>query len=250
MACASSTAPSTKTKTSYADDAQAAYEQALIKFRKKDCVVAEPEFRRVAREYPYSRFAALAELRIADCSFKDGNYSAAIQGYRQFVRQRPSHSQVSYARFRIAEAFYEQIPSSWALAPPSYERDQGAARDALTQLRRFVVDYPEDARRKDADKMIQRCLKLLADHELAIGKFYMRRDALRAVVARMKTLLATYQGSGVEAEAMWLLSRAYLGLKDRKEARDTMSELVESYPDSDEAKKARGKLKALGPAGG
>ena len=237
----------TVSPSSYGDDAQAAYEQALVEFRKDDCLTAEPLFQKVAREFPYSRFSALAELRIADCQYKADNYGGAIQTYRQFVRQRPSHSQVSYARFRIAESYYKQIPSGWALAPPSYERDQSAARDALSQLRRFVVDYPEDDRIDDAHKMVQRCLKLLAEHEISVAKFYVKRDAHRAVVSRLKALLATYQGSGLEPEAMWMLGKAYLQLKDADNARQTLQELVNSYPKSKQASKAKGKLRKLAP---
>ena len=230
---------------SYTDEAQTAYEKALVSFRKGDCISAEPLFQKVVREFPYSRFSALSELRVADCQYKADNHSAAIQAYRQFVRQRPSHSQTSYARFRIAKAYYKQIPGGWALAPPPYERDQGAARDALSQLRRFVVDYPDDDRVEEAHEMVQRCLKLLAEHELVVANFYMKRKAHAAVVSRLKSLLSTYQGSGLEPKAMWMLSKAYIKLKNQSEARETLQELVDSYPESKEASKAKARLRTL-----
>ncbi|MCS6858439.1 MAG: hypothetical protein NZM37_12055, partial [Sandaracinaceae bacterium] len=54
---------------SYAESARLDYEQALAAFRDRDCLTAIPLFQRVRREYPYTRYAPLAELRLADCEF-------------------------------------------------------------------------------------------------------------------------------------------------------------------------------------
>jgi outer membrane protein assembly factor BamD len=227
------------------DDARTAYERALLSFRQGDCLNAEPTFREIRREFPYSRFAALSELRIGDCQFKNEAYPEAIQTYRQFVRIRPSHREVPYARFRIAEAYYNQVPGGWFMTPPSHERDQTAARDALIQLRRFVVDYPNDQRVPDANKLMAECMSLLAAHELYVARFYLKRDAYRGVISRLRGLLAAYPGSGVEPEALLLLGHVYMETEQLEAAKGTWTELVQRYPDSAEAKRAEGRLKEL-----
>jgi outer membrane protein assembly factor BamD len=228
------------------DDARTAYERALLDFRRGDCLNAEPTFREIRREFPYSRFAALAELRIGDCQFKNEAYPEAIQTYRQFVRVRPSHKEIPYARFRIAEAYYNQIPGGWFMTPPAHERDQTAARDALIQLRRFVVDYPNDQRVPDANKLMEDCMRLLAAHELYVARFYLQREAYRGVISRLKGLLAAYPGSGVEAQALLMLGQVYLETDESDAARQAFTELVDRFPDSSEAKKARTLLRKLG----
>jgi len=65
----------------YTDKARLAYAEALDDFYDDECLQAEPAFRNVRRLYPYTRFAALAELRAADCMYKDGKYTEAIQAY-------------------------------------------------------------------------------------------------------------------------------------------------------------------------
>jgi outer membrane protein assembly factor BamD len=228
------------------DDARSGYEKALLDFRRGDCLSAEPMFVEIRREFPYSRFAALAELRIGDCQFKNEAYPEAIQTYRQFVRIRPSHKEIPYARFRIAEAYYNQIPGGWFMTPPAAERDQSAARDALIQLRRFVVDYPEDQRVPDANKLMEECMGLLAAHEFYVARFYLKRDAYRGVISRLKGLLASYPGSGVEPKALLLLAEVYLKTKEVEAARQTLDEIVQRFPESAEAKKARALLGKLG----
>lgn len=221
------------------DDARTAYEKALLDFRRGDCLNAEPTFGEIRREFPYSRFAALAELRIGDCQFKNESYPEAIQTYRQFVRIRPSHKEIPYARFRIAEGYYNQIPGGWFMTPPPHERDQSAARDALIQLRRFVVDYPDDQRVPDANKLMEKCMSLLAAHELYVARFYLKREAYRGVISRLKGLLAAYPGSGVEPQALLLLGQVYLETNEVEAARQAFNEIVQRFPESGEAKRAR-----------
>jgi len=232
----------------YGRNARQAYEATLLEFRRGNCLEAEPAFRRIRREFPYSRFAALSELRIADCKFQQDQYAEAITAYRQFVRFRPSHSQVAYARFRIAESHFEQIPSEWLLSPPTHERDQSAVHDALRQLRRFILDFPDDDRIAEGNRMVRDCLTVLARHELYAANFYLDRDAYPAVVMRLRTLLTSYEGSGVEAEALLLLGETYLRMGDRVEGRRAFEQLVERYPESDEADDARSELRDLGGA--
>ena len=228
------------------DDARTGYEKALLDFRRGDCLAAEPMFQEIRREFPYSRFAALAELRIGDCQFKNEAYPEAIQTYRQFVRIRPSHKEIPYARFRIAEAYYNQIPSGWFMTPPPAERDQSAARDALIQLRRFVVDYPDDERVPAAHKLMEECMGLLAAHEFYVARFYLKREAYRGVISRLKGLIASYPGSGVESQALLLLGEVYLKTNEVEAARQTFNEIVQRFPGSGEAKKARTLLSKIG----
>ena len=249
MACGGGSGPlsgSSKRMLDPDDDARAGYEKALLDFRRGDCLSAEPLFREIRREFPYSRFAALAELRIGDCQFKNEAYPEAIQTYRQFVRIRPSHKEIPYARFRIAEAYYNQIPGGWFMTPPAAERDQSAARDALIQLRRFVVDYPDDQRVPDANKLMEKCMGLLAAHEFYVARFYLKRDAYRGVISRLKGLITSYPGSGVEPKALLLLGEVYLKNNEVEAARETLNEIVQRFPDSGEAKKARALLGRIG----
>lgn len=234
----------------YADDAERAYTRALDEFRADKCLEAEPMFRKIRREYPFSRFAALAELRIADCLLKQGKYAEAVQAYQQFIRFRPSHGQVPYANFKVAQAHYEQIPSDWFLVPPSYERDQGPARRALDKLRRYMLDFPDDPRVPEARKMMKKVVKLLAEHELYAARFYLDRDKPKAAIGRLRTLLGAYENSGVDAEALLLLGETFLEVRDRAEARRTLKKLAERHPESDEADEARDLLEDLGPAAG
>ena len=230
----------------YSDRAQAAYANALEDYFDDDCMDAEPLFHDVRRKYPYSRFAALAELRAADCMYKESKYPEAIQAYQQFVRYRPSHSEVPYARFQIGRAHFKQIPSEWLLSPPAYERDQRFTHDAVRLLRRFILDFPDHALVQPAKEMVNEAVHMLAAHEFYVANFYLDDDAPEAAVGRLQTLLRSYGGSDFETEALLLLGDTLEELKDVHQARQTYNELVQHYPDSEEASEARERLQTLG----
>jgi outer membrane protein assembly factor BamD len=229
----------------YGEEARSSYERALLEFRRGNCIKAEPAFQEIRREYPYSRFAALSELRIGDCQFKDKSYAEAIETYRTFVRYRPSHAQVPYARFRIAEAHYKQIPREWFLSPPTHERDQTPANQALRYLRRFARDFPADDRIPQVNEMIERTLGVLARHELYGARFYRRLDADGAAIRRLEILLERYDGSGHEAEALLLLGELREDIDQAAAAREAYAELVTRFPESEEAGEARERLRSM-----
>jgi outer membrane protein assembly factor BamD len=240
--CASSEAKKT---VAYGDKARTAYVEALEQFYDDDCFEAEPLFREVRRQFPYSRFAAMADLRVADCNFKDGKYPEAIEAYNQFVRYRPSHPEVPYARFMAARGNFEQIPSEWLLSPPAYERDQHFAQESLRLLRRFVLDFPTDPLVPRAQKLAIDALHLLAAHEFYVANFYFDRDHPRAAAGRLNTLLRSYPGSGFEPRALYLLGRSYAEMHDPKNARRAFEELLARYPADELAGKAKGELATL-----
>jgi outer membrane protein assembly factor BamD len=95
--------------------------------------------------------------------------------------------------------------------------------------------------------MTEKCLQLLARHELYVARFYMDRDAWEGAAGRLRTLLATYAGSGLEPKALLLLGQVYLELSDRAQARQAFGELLERYPDAAEAADARTELRRLRP---
>ncbi len=234
--CGANTAPQA---LSYGENARRGYENAFRAFQDRDCLTADPLFRRIRREYPYSRYAALAELRVADCHLIQNQFSEAITAYRSFVRHRPAHSDVAYAHYKIAEAYFRQIPGEFFLSPPPHQRDQSPTRQALRELRTFILDYPESEYVDEARTMVRDALTQLARHELYVAEFYLGRDRPRAAIGRLRHLLSVFEGSSVEPQALLLLGRVYLHMREVSDARRTFEELVERFPESGYAEQAR-----------
>jgi outer membrane protein assembly factor BamD len=215
----------------YSEDARRAYEKALEAFLDKDWEEAGVLLNEVKRKYAYSKYARLAELRLADIDFEQEKFATAITAYRSFAHDHASDDSVPYARFRIARAIYNQV-SDTVLLPPQEERDQGACLDAYRELSAFVFDYPTGKWSKDARYMLMMVTSRLVRHELYVGRYYLDRDKFEPALKRAQFALATYEGSGLEPEAMVLIGEIYLKMKKNEQAREVLTQVIAVYPSS------------------
>ncbi len=272
-----------KTVLSYTADAKRAYDEAMADFESHNWIESQTLFREVKRKYSYSKYARLAELRIADADYAQEKYADAIRGYRQFVHDHRSDAdEVSYARSRIAEAQYKEISESFLL-PAGEERDQAVIMDAYKELRGFVHDYPEAKESKHIRDLLEDVTSRLVKHELYVARFYLNRDNYPAAVARIQyalrnfstgaatpapsspksgasgssktdksektdnaTAISSLQGdSGLEPEALLLLGETYLKMHKWGDARESFLTIVRRYGMSALTIQARGYLEYM-----
>src|SRR6185295_2677769 len=85
----------TDDKTEYSVSARQNYETGMQKLDDEDWAEAAKYFTFVKARFPYSKYAVLAELRIADTLFGAGAYLEAIDGYKLFIKFHPTHVMVS-----------------------------------------------------------------------------------------------------------------------------------------------------------
>jgi len=223
----------------YSVQAASAYEDAERSFRNGDYLEAIRRYNLLRTKYPYSEFATLADLRIADAYFEQDKFATSIEQYRAFVKLHPEHGKVTYANWRVALSFYEQMPKDFALFPPGYERDLVRARDAERELLYYLRRFPKTEYSAEAKTKLALTRRRLADHELYVAEFYFKRDNPRAAAMRLTYLLKNYQGLGLDPQALFLLARAYLELGDTDKAVVALSDLIEVHPERPLAGRAR-----------
>jgi outer membrane protein assembly factor BamD len=252
--------PEPKTALGYTADAKRAYEKAMVEFEGRSWLEAQSLMRDVKRKFSYSKYARLAELRLADIDFEQDKFADAMRGYRAFVHDHRSDvEEVTYARSRIAEAQYRQISES-VILPSADERDQAAIRDAHKELRGFLYDYPSAKQAKRVRELLEDVTARLVRHELYVARFYLRRDNYDAAVGRVLYALRNYAAtdgplpgdesrpdarpgagkpkiqvvidSGLEAEALLLLGETYLKMHKWREAREAFESILSQYAKS------------------
>ena len=218
----------------------------MVEFDAHNWIEAQALMREVKRKYSYSKYARLAELRIADADFEQEKFAEAIRGYRQFVHDHRSDvDEVSYARSRIAEAQYAQISESFLL-PTADERDQAVIIDAFKELKSYVHDYPNAKESQKIRELLADVTARLMRHELYVARFYLNLDNFEAAVLRVQYAMRTFAGgpnlreaqpgesvdSGLEAEALLLLGEVYLKMHKFGDARESFNVLLHDYPRS------------------
>ena len=70
---------------------------------------AVESFEKLRDWYPFSRYAILAELKIADAYFNLESYADAIFAYEEFEQLHPRNEAIPYVIFRIGRSYFNQI---------------------------------------------------------------------------------------------------------------------------------------------
>jgi outer membrane protein assembly factor BamD len=231
----------------YSVSAQKNYDKGMKELDNKDWIAASKYFGFIKSRFPYSKYAVLAELRLADAEFGAEQYLEAIDSYRLFLKFHPTHEMVAngYATFKIGEAYYKQLGGDFWLFPPSFEKDQSSTEDSANELKSFLDKYPDSPYRDKAKEMLVHIGKRLADHEWYVARYYWDRGKPMGTVLRLRRLLERYRGVGYDEEALWLLGRAYVAVDMTDRAKLAWTELVNKYPKGDRASDARAALPGL-----
>ena len=228
----------------YSVSAKKNYDQGLERLEDEEWTAAAKYFRFVKARFPYSRYAVLAELRLADAQFGAGNHLKAIDSYKLFKKFHPTHEMVAngYVPFRIGYSYVKMLPENWWLLPPAHEKDQSATMDAHRELGRFVRKYPDSSYRERAEGLLQKVDRRLAKHEWYVARFYWERDEPMGTVFRLRRLLERHAGAGLDGDALWLLGQAYTKVGMDERAQKAWRRLIENHPEHDKASEARARL--------
>src|SRR6476659_7902720 len=207
----------------YSLTAKQNYEKGLAELKDENYPEALKYFPFVKSKFPFSKFAVLADLAMANTQFARGNYTEAIDAYKSFARLHPTHEKVEdgYVAFKIGESYYKDMPDDIWILPPSYEKDQSAVVDALRELDDFRKRFPDSPYAKRAGQLRKEVLQRLVDHEVYVARFYLRGDHPRAAAMRIESALKRYPGSGREPELLFTLGETYLHMNDPLRAKET-----------------------------
>ena len=199
-------------------------------FRGRDYDMVFAYLKEIQLKYTYSPYAALAELRTGDAYFDKGDYAEAAAEYEEFLKRHPGHADAPYATYRLSLCYYKQMKSP--------DRDPLNTRLALQWFDTFIDKYPDSPLYNDARERVLRCRDRLARREIYIGNFYSSRDNYKAAADRYKIVVEDYNDTQRYQEALYLLGRAYAKSDQYDLARQTLSRLVQEYPNEKYSGKA------------
>jgi outer membrane protein assembly factor BamD len=137
--------------------------------------------------YPFSKYAILAELKIADAHFHLEQYDEAIMGYNSFEKMHPRNDAVPYVINQIGLCWFKQIDT--------IDRDDTPAKNALAQFRRLEEQYPGNEYGKDTKEHIKKCLDNIIDHELAVANFYYKTKKYKSALKRYEYIVEYFPGT-------------------------------------------------------
>jgi outer membrane assembly lipoprotein YfiO len=173
-------------------------------------------FQEVIDNYPYSEFATLAELKIADIHYQRGEYELAASYYQDFVELHPRHDRVPYAIYTHGMCAFNEMEDA--------DRDQESTHEAVAQFRVLLERYPASEYKADAEMRVAEAEDRLAEHELVVAEEYPLH------VNREQTLLklaVSLKHTGRHGEAGSLFRQLMVVASDPDVMQQASTELLE-----------------------
>ncbi len=167
----------------------------------------------------------LAELKIAEAYFFAGRYDDAATAYADFLEQHPNDPRTAEILYRLGISHYRQILAA--------DRDQTTTQKAISVFQELLQRFPKDRSAEEVGYLIQRCRNRLAEHEVYVGRFYLRTEAYQPSINRLESVLATFPNYYYRDAAYFYLGQAYLKIGELDKSKAAFNKLFEEFPGSE-----------------
>lgn len=167
-------------------------------------------FQSVKDRYPYSGYAAIAEVRLADGYYEKQEFEDAYSVYDDFERLHPKNESIPYVMYRKGMCEFEQITAM--------DREQSHALKARREFQRLIRRFPENVYADKAKKHLRQALVYLTEYELSVGNFYFKMGEYEAALNRYTHLIKNYPDTGYYHEALEYISKCHARIDEEKTA--------------------------------
>ncbi|OOS00258.1 outer membrane protein assembly factor BamD [Haemophilus paracuniculus] len=170
------------------------------------------------------------QLSLIYAQYKVGEYYKALDAAERFARTYPDSANMDYV-FYLAGLANARLGDNFIQDFFRVNRSSRAVenvRNAYGNFQTIVQNFPQSRYVQDSQNWMVYLKNRLAEHELAIVKFYMQREAYVAAANRVEEMLKLYPDSQATSDALPMLQKAFeqMGIKDSAEK---TAQLIEEY---------------------
>ncbi len=212
---------------------QRLYAEAKAALDDGDYETAIDYYEKLESRFPFGRYAEQSQIDLAYAYWKDEQNASAIAAAERFIKLHPRHPNVDYAYYLKGLVNFEQGKSflDRILPRDMSQRDPGAARQAFDAFSELVRRFPQSKYAADARQRMLYLKNLLAQHEVHVGDYYMRRGAYVAAANRARYVVENYQGAPAVPDALVIMAKAYKLMDLDDLSRDALRVLKMNVPD-------------------
>lgn len=215
--------------------AQQLYERAKQSMEVGNFSAAAQTLSALDSRYPFGPLSHQVQLDLIYSYYKSGKNEETIATIDRFIRLNPNHSDVDYAYYMRGLTNMEADSNLFQelMNIDRTDRDPSMSREAFEDFRRLIQQYPESKYAVDARKRMLHIKDRLARYEIAIARFYMRRQAYVAAANRGRYVIEHFPDTTQVQQALEIMVSSYeqLGLDELRE--NALKTLRLNYPDSE-----------------
>jgi outer membrane protein assembly factor BamD len=241
LGCSSSKKPDKLTEELLTQPKEVLFEKGKALVEKKKYDQGRKYLNYVFETYPNETVGREALLLVADSYFMQKNtagYTEARFRYRDYLNRYPAAPRRDYARYQFARCYDMEHERP--------DRDQTATREAIEQYHALIREFPDSGYAGAGRARIRALMDLLAEHDFGVGYFYYRKGSTVAALGRFTDIEQRFPEYGEKDKLYYYEALALARLGRTEEARRYFGKVIEEFPKSDYAKKARRRVEKTG----
>lgn len=191
------------------------YSQATQALKSGEFETAIKQLETLEARFPFSPYAKQAQLDVAYAYYKFDEADSAIAAADRFIRLNPRDPNVDYAWYLKGLANFSRgggILDGWFPRDPA-EHDIKSLNQAIQDFSTLVRRFPDSKYAGDSYQRLVFLRNKLADHEIKVAKYYIKRGAWLAAARRAQYTIENYQHTPASRQALQVLELAYNELK-------------------------------------
>lgn len=201
---------------------------SLDKSRHNEAIIALNNIRTF---YPAGAYAQQALLDLIYAQYQSGNYEEVTKNTADFIRLYPNSPHLDYALYVQGVTNMDGAPKASRLFKQNQaERNTAYLRQAFLDFQSLVNNFPNSVYAADAAQRMIAIYNDLAENELVVARWYIKRDAMTAAANRAKWAFQYFPQSTSVPEAIAILAYANekLGLTETANQYKTLLQI--NYP--------------------
>jgi outer membrane protein assembly factor BamD len=218
------------------DDAKSGPEQIYAKAQKAIRNGSYPEavkqLEALQSRFPFSEPARQAQLDLIYAYYKSHQVDPAIDAADTFIRENPTNPRVDYAYYMKGLVYFER-QANWLerkFGTDLSERPPINAKKSFDSFQQLVQKFPRSKYVGDAEQRMIYLRNRLADFELHVAKYYMKRGAYVGALNRAKYCIENYDGAPAVKGSLQIMVEAYYHLNMMDLAKNVERVYADNYP--------------------
>ncbi|KEY91476.1 lipoprotein [Candidatus Photodesmus blepharus] len=178
--------------------------------------------------YPFSPYSKQMQLDLIYAYYKNNDSALTLATIERFVKLNPSHEKMDkilYIRGLTNMARDSNLIHNFFDVNRN-DRDPEPAKSALHDFDQLLKHYPNSPYVLQSQKYISTLRNRLAEHDLAVARFYLKRHAWIAAINRAQKVQREYPNFKIASQSLKIQLQAYkeLGLKELVERTEKLLE--------------------------
>ena len=211
------------------------YDQAQSRLKSASYSTAIISLESLESRFPFGRYAEQAQAELIYAYYMNSQFEASESAAQRFINLHPRHSHTGYAYYMKGLAAFTDDAGLFSRYFQSdlAKREVIMAQKSFDELSEFITRYPDSKYVPHAKQRMIYLRNLLAEHEIYVANFYMKRGAYLAAIGRAKYVIGHLPNTPQTPFALSILIEAY-GIIDYPELRDINLKILNSnFPEFD-----------------